>query len=224
MGNLSPGKASTYTGTTPRRSTQSASVPLGDQPSIVTSEITEKMSYLNAVCREVLRLFPPVAMTIRVAVKDTAICGQPVPQDTIVMLPPWAVNGSIELWGSGAADFKPERWQRGGTDPASDNRSTNYGFLTFLHGPRSCIGQSFAIGEFACLLAAWIGAFDTHLQDPDMVPIVRGSITAKPKDGLHVRIRPVVNAAAKLGKQIWNEETRVDSIIGTRSEMVWGRE
>ena len=162
----------------------------------------EKMSYLNAVCREVLRLFPPVAVTIRIAVKDTFICGQPIPQNTVVMLPPWAVNGSTELWGSDAADFRPERWQRSASDPATDNRSTNYNFLTFLHGPRSCIGQSFAMGEFACLLAAWVGAFEIQLQDPDMIPVIKGGITAKPKDGLHVRVKPVVRAPVKLGKYI----------------------
>ncbi len=162
----------------------------------------EKMSYLNAVCREVLRLFPPVAMTIRIAVKDTMICGQPIPQDTVVMLPPWAVNASTELWGSNAADFRPERWLPSASHSATDSKSTNYNFLTFLHGPRSCIGQSFAMGEFTCMLAAWVGVFETELQNPDMIPVIKGGITAKPKDGLHVRVKPVVCAPVGLGKHI----------------------
>ncbi|RDA95936.1 hypothetical protein CP533_5897 [Ophiocordyceps camponoti-saundersi (nom. inval.)] len=35
------------------------------------------------------------------------------------------------------------------------NGVSNYGFLTFLHGPRSCIGAGFARAELACLVAAW---------------------------------------------------------------------
>ena len=149
------------------------------------------MSYLNAVCQEVLRLFPPVAVTIRVAVRDTSICGQPIAQGTTVMIPPWAVNGSTELWGPDAGEFKPERWLRSAKDSTAEHRSSNYNFLTFLHGPRSCIGQSFAMGEFACLLAAWVGAFGTELQDPGFVPVIKGGITAKPTGGLHVRVRLV---------------------------------
>lgn len=150
------------------------------------------MSYLNAVCQEVLRLFPPVAVTIRVAIRDTVICGQPIPQNTTVMISPWAVNGSTERWGSDAANFSPERLQQRGNSPATENKSTNYDFLTFLHGPRSCIGQGFAMGELACLLAAWVGAFETQLQEADFIPIIKGGITAKPKDGLHVRVTPIV--------------------------------
>ena len=165
--------------------------PLGNTSSIVTAETIEKMPYLKAVCWEVLRLFPPVSVTIRIAVRDTTICGQPIPQNTTVMIPPWAVNGNTELWGSDAADFVPERWQRTRIDNANDSKSTNYNFLTFLHGPRSCIGQTFAMGEFACLLAAWVGAFETELRDADFVPVIKGAITAKPKGGLHVRIKPV---------------------------------
>ncbi|KAL8921051.1 MAG: hypothetical protein Q9208_005942 [Pyrenodesmia sp. 3 TL-2023] len=170
--------------------------PLENADAIVTSETIEKMSYLNTVCREVLRLFPPVAVTIRVAVKDTTICGHYIPQGTTIMIPPWAVNGNTELWGPDAADFKPERWQRNTSGPSStETLSTNYQFLTFLHGPRSCIGQSFAMGEFQCLVAAWVGAFETELQDPDFVPVIKGGITAKPRDGLHVRVRPVASAS-----------------------------
>ncbi|KAI9725093.1 MAG: hypothetical protein M1812_000369, partial [Candelaria pacifica] len=169
-----------------------------DDPfSSVTSETIEKMSYLSAVCREVLRLFPPVAVTIRIAVKDTAICGHPIPKNTTVMLPPWAVNASTALWGSDAAEFVPERWQRHASDISTDGNKThtNYDFLTFLHGPRSCIGQSFAMGEFACLLAAWVSAFEIELQDVNYIPIIKGGITAKPKDGLHVRVKRVKTSA-----------------------------
>ncbi|KAL8839542.1 MAG: hypothetical protein Q9176_004403 [Flavoplaca citrina] len=166
--------------------------PLEDPDATVTSETIGKLPYLNAVCQEVLRLFPPVSVTIRIAVKDTTICGQYIPQGTTLMISPWAVNGNTELWGPEAADFKPERWQRSPSGLSSnETMSTNYQFLTFLHGPRSCIGQGFAMGEFQCLVAAWVRAFETELQDPGFVPVIKGGITAKPKDGLHVRVKLV---------------------------------
>ena len=63
--------------------------------------------------------------------------------------------------------------------------------MTFLHGPRSCIGQAFAKAEFACLLAAVAGRFEIELADKDFKLDIEGTITAKPKKGLNVRIRPL---------------------------------
>ena len=64
---------------------------------------------------------------------------------------------------------------------------SNYAFLTFLQGPRSCIGQSFAKGEFACLLAAWAGAFETRFANADYVMTVRNGLTPRPQN-LEVKI------------------------------------
>lgn len=86
--------------------------PLDDGPATyATSETIEKMLYFNAVCRKAFRLSPPVAVTIRFAVKDTTICRQPIPHNAhAVMLTPWAVDGGTALWDTDAAECVPERW------------------------------------------------------------------------------------------------------------------
>ncbi|KAL8868165.1 MAG: hypothetical protein Q9174_005166 [Haloplaca sp. 1 TL-2023] len=177
-----------------------------DPTTVVTSDMIEKLPYLNAVCRESLRLFPPVAVTIRIAVRDTIIANQAIPKGTNITIPPWAVNCNTAIWGQDAEEFRPERWLEvqqnsrttedqtfgsSGDGMEAKRRNTNYDFMTFLHGPRSCIGQAFAMGELKCLVAAWVGAFETELEDKDLVPIVKGGITAKPRDGLWVRVKPI---------------------------------
>ena len=82
--------------------------PLLPASCLVTAELMDQMPYLNAFCRETLRLFPPIALTIRAANKDTEICGQFIPKGTTVILPPWAVNTSRKLWGPDAREFNPE--------------------------------------------------------------------------------------------------------------------
>ena len=154
----------------------------------VTSNIIDNLHYLQAVCNEALRLFPPVAMTVRVSVQDTSVAGQHIPKGTAITLVPWATNAATELWGASAAEFMPERWLN--PEQTEKNRS-NFSFMTFLHGPRSCIGERFARGELACLVAAWVNAFDTRLADEDFVPQIRGGITVKPMNGLLVKIRPL---------------------------------
>ncbi|KAI9672958.1 MAG: hypothetical protein M1817_003122 [Caeruleum heppii] len=152
----------------------------------------DKLPYLSAVMSETLRVFPPVLFTMRqVANHGTTILGQPIPKGTRVIIAPKAVNTSLALWGSDALDFNPDRWidridgranHMGGSD-------SNYSFLTFLHGPRSCIGQSFARAEFACLLAAVVGRFDFEFADPNYHVEVKSGITARPADGLMVRLK-----------------------------------
>jgi cytochrome P450 len=161
-----------------------------DGESTITSTDIDCLPYLNAVCSEVLRLFPPVSLTVRETVRDTTILGHVLPKGTSIIIPPWAVNTSKALWGSNSTEFDPGRWT--GTGKANTGGAeSNYSFLTFLHGPRSCIGQAFAKAELACLLAAWIGTFETTLGDPKFVPEIRGGISAKPHGGLHVIVKRV---------------------------------
>ncbi|KAK2590085.1 hypothetical protein QQS21_012238 [Conoideocrella luteorostrata] len=172
--------------------------PLDADTDIMSGDI-DKLPYLNAVCNEVLRVFSPVPRTSREAVEDTTIQGQHIPKGTVIMLSPWGTNVDQNLWGDDAAEFKPERWLGAeGADPkivAGGGANSNYAFLTFLHGPRSCIGASFARSEFACLLAAWVGRFEFELRDKESLDMkklaIRYSVTARPKGGLPVKARVV---------------------------------
>lgn len=164
----------------------------------VTSADIDRMPYLHAVCSEVLRYFSPVPLTIREAARDTTVLGRRVPRGTQIMLVPPAVNRSRALWGDDAAVFDPDRWlsRPGGNGGAGSAGSgggatSNYAFMTFLHGPRSCIGQAFARAEFACLLAAWVGRFAFALHNEDEADEsrieIRGAVTARPANGMYLR-------------------------------------
>jgi cytochrome P450 len=164
---------------------------ISDSSAIITaSQIDEHLPYLHAVCNEVLRFHSPVPLTLREAAHDTSIQGHPVPAGTKIILSPWAVNHSKELWGEDAGQFKPERWIGQGKANTGGSKS-NYAFLTFLHGPRSCIGQGFAKAEFACLLAGIVGKFKFELVDPDEELEIKSGITARPKNGVNVRMQVV---------------------------------
>jgi len=85
----------------------------------------------------------------------------------------------------------PERWMGAGR-ANSGGAESNYAFMTFLHGPRSCIGQGFAKAEFACLLAAWVAGFETELEvEGQVLEVEGGRVTSRPKGGLRVRVTPV---------------------------------
>ncbi|KAK3695255.1 cytochrome P450 [Podospora appendiculata] len=166
----------------------------GDANATVTSLDIDNMPFLNAVCNEVLRYYGPVPLTFRTAARDTSIQGQFVPKGTRIVLCPWAVNKSKSLWGPDALEFNPDRWMakfEGDKEAASGGAKSNYAYLTFLHGPRSCIGQAFAKAEFACLLAAWVGRFSFEVHNKEELDeskiLIKGGITARPANGMYIK-------------------------------------
>ena len=60
-----------------------------------------------------------------------------------------SMHRSTALWGPDATEFKPERWISddgipGGAKEIQGHRH----LLTFIDGPRTCLGKGFAITEF----------------------------------------------------------------------------
>lgn len=157
----------------------------------MTSELLDALPYLHGFCMEVLRFYAPVPLTLRIASQDTTILQQFIPKGTVIIVSPWAINFSEALWGPDASDFKPERWLNAeGTRPNNDGGAkSNFAFLTFLHGAHNCIGQGFAVAEFKALVATWVGYWDTELRDPDEQLDIKAGVTAKPRNGMNVKIR-----------------------------------
>ncbi|KIW10813.1 hypothetical protein PV08_10112 [Exophiala spinifera] len=164
-----------------------AHIPSVDAANI-TYDVIDNMPYLHAVCQETLRLWAPVPLTLRSTAVNTSILGQFVPKHTTIIIAPWVVNHNVTLWGDDADKFNPDRWMAAGQANAGGAVS-NYAFLTFLHGPRSCIGMKFAVAEFACLLAAFVGTWEFQMLDPDEEIQIKGGITARPRNGMRVVVK-----------------------------------
>ncbi|KAL4756374.1 cytochrome P450 [Aspergillus foveolatus] len=123
--------------------------------------ILESLLLFNCVCNETFRMFPPVPMTMRQSSRNITLIGQPIVAGTIITVAPWATGGV----------------------------STKYAFLTFLHEPRSRIGQGFARAELRALLAVFLDAFEWRMADPEEKIIPAIVITAKPKNGLNIKLK-----------------------------------
>ncbi|KAI0439638.1 cytochrome P450 [Xylaria telfairii] len=168
------------------------------------------MPYLHAICQEVLRYFAPVPVTFREAAVDTSITGTPIPAGTQIAICPRATNRDVSLWGDDAHVFNPNRYlsqpKQTPTDPLDEDghgesskkhagTRSNYATMTFLHGPRSCIGQTFSKSELAILIATLVGRFefalaDESFRDETKLKLRRGA-TNRPIDGLKVKITHV---------------------------------
>jgi len=76
-----------------------------------------------------------------------------------VVIPIEAMNTSPVIWGPDGREFKPERWLEGGLPKkAMEIQGYNH-LMTFIDGPRHCIGKNFAVAEFKAALAVLVANF-----------------------------------------------------------------
>lgn len=66
-----------------------------------------------------------------------------------------ALNRLPSIWGPTADDFDPKRW----LNSSLIKNVTNFNYLPFHTGPRSCIGNKLAMTEFKILLSMLIRNF-----------------------------------------------------------------
>lgn len=165
---------------------------ISDVSTKLTATALDQCHFLKAFCNEVLRVYPVVPITLREAAHDTTILDQFVPKGTKIILCPPAINTSTSMWGPDADKFDPDRWMAPGQSKTGGANSA-YAYMTFLQGHRACIGMKFAMTEFACLVAAVVGRFEFEFEDPDYPSKmkIKGGVTSKPKDGVHMRMRPL---------------------------------
>ncbi|KAJ7924201.1 cytochrome P450 [Mycena leptocephala] len=140
------------------------------------------LPYLDAVVREVLRLYPPASpVMFREALQDTVLPlsssmrgedGTPlnsiaVPEGTTIYIAIAAANHNKRIWGADALEFRPERWTNGKADSVTTKMCGVYGnTMTFLGGGRSCIGFKFAELEMKVLACALLRTFKFSNPDP----------------------------------------------------------
>ncbi|KAL0575360.1 hypothetical protein V5O48_006611 [Marasmius crinis-equi] len=164
-----------------------------------TMEDLNALPYLDGVVRETLRLLAPVPATLGVAMKDDVIpLDEPyvdiygkkhhelkVKKGQEISIQILALNKDRSLWGEDAEEFKPERWQSL-PEAVSSIPGVWGNLMTFLGGPRSCIGWRFSLVEMRALLFTLIRAYEFELLVPkeDVLikrafpvnrPVVRGS-------------------------------------------------
>ncbi|KAI0318197.1 cytochrome P450 [Amylostereum chailletii] len=133
------------------------------------------LPFLDAVCRETLRLFPPINFVHRVARQDFLLqLGTPfrgldgkshtelmVPSDTNIIVNIKAVNRDPDIWGPDALEWKPERWLAPLPDSVANARIPGVysNQLTFIGGGRACIGFKFSQLEMKVVLSQLVSAF-----------------------------------------------------------------
>ncbi|KAI0360870.1 cytochrome P450 [Trametes cingulata] len=173
-----------------------------------TMDELNALPYLDAVVRETLRLHTPVTMLIREAAKDDVIPvsepftdrygrvhhGIKIAKGNRVIVPILAVHRSKAIWGEDALEFKPERWESP-PEAIADIPGIWSHLLTFIGGPRACIGYRFSLVETKAILFHIVRTFEFELAvPPEDIAITtarlqRPSLRTAPKEGFQLPLK-----------------------------------
>ncbi|OAK97485.1 cytochrome P450 [Phaeosphaeriaceae sp. SRC1lsM3a] len=157
-----------------RQELSSFDLRAGQDCSIPESQY-EKMTMLNALLNEMMRLEPPLPITLRKTVRDTMVGGHPVRAGTYIVISPYAMGRSRTIWGPSASKFNPYRWITSDISADDNLGSHHYGMLTFLKGSKGCTGERFAKAEMRRVIAALVAEFEwssAQAHEPEQTGIV----------------------------------------------------
>ncbi|KAG8728829.1 cytochrome P450-dit2 [Ceratobasidium sp. 423] len=148
---------------------------LQEAPDALSYDDLNALPYLDALCRETLRLFPPVPVIEREALKDwvvplryplkgkngNTITEIKVRRGTRIYVGLREANRCKETWGMDADEFKPERWLADLPGSVTDAKTSGVysSMMTFSAGPRACIGFKFSLLELKIVLSTLIKSF-----------------------------------------------------------------
>ncbi|KAJ7864563.1 cytochrome P450 [Mycena leptocephala] len=156
---------------------------LGD--SAADSIAYDSMPFLNAFIKECLRMYPAEAIGERMTIQDTTIpltdaittiAGEnisqiPVRKGQIVYLGISSYHRHKARWGKHPHEFNPTRWLDGSVHNG-DGIGLYANLLSFMGGPRACLGWRFALLEMQVFVCELVGKFSFTLSENDPVHTV----------------------------------------------------
>ncbi|MTH80058.1 cytochrome P450 [Paracoccus aestuariivivens] len=135
----------------------------------------------RAVFREALRLYPPVAMTVRECKHAETLRDRKASPGAQVVLSPWHLHRHERLW-ERPDHFDPGRWET-----ANGRKCQREAYIPFSMGGRACPGAGFAMIEGPLILASIVARYRIEPPSEPPVPVMR--LTLRGKNGIHLRLR-----------------------------------
>lgn len=153
------------------------------EPRPLTAEDASFLPYTRQVLQEAMRVCPPGVAVGRLATRDIVVDGYRVEKGTNILVSFYALHHDPRLWGDNVEEFDPERFS-----PERSAGRDRWTYLPFGAGPRSCIGEHFAMLEATIALASIVRAVEIESLEPGFPTALPFTLTAA--GPIPARIRP----------------------------------
>lgn len=118
-----------------------------EQDTQITSDLTNKLTFLDKYIKETQRRHNPSYQPARTAAVDMILPGgYKIPQDAIVIPALHHIHNNTKIWDNPTL-FDPDRW-----DTERVKNRPNASYIPFATGPRMCVGFNFALQEVKVFL------------------------------------------------------------------------
>jgi cytochrome P450 len=141
-----------------------------DRP-LTPADVSE-LGYTGQVISEALRLCPPVPVAGRTAMRDIEVDGYRVEAGSMVLVGTFGMQRDPTLWDN-PLEFNPDRFSA-----TNIGRIDRWQYIPFGAGPRSCIGDHFAMLETTLALATIVRAVEIDSLTDDFPLAVPFTIVA----------------------------------------------
>jgi cytochrome P450 len=154
---------------------------LGDRPP--TPDDLPQLGYVEQVFAEALRLYPPAWILSRRCIEPLQLGTITVPVGSLVFISTWVVHRDPQRFP------EPERFQPERFSPEAKAALHRFAYFPFSHGPRNCIGESFAWTEGVLVLATLARRWKFRLAAGQKIA-VEPLLTLRPKYGMNMVVHP----------------------------------
>lgn len=141
-----------------------------------------KLTVIDQVMKESLRMCPPVPAQPRMAVKDTSVQGYFVPKGSFVSVPQLTNHRDPEFY-TNPDMFDPERFSK----ERAEDKGHRMAWMPFGGGVHKCIGLYFGQMEIKTILHHLVRDYEWSVPDSYQIPMDYSSLPV-PKDKLPVRL------------------------------------
>lgn len=133
---------------------------------------------------ESLRLYPPVSVVSREALKDMKFGNINVPTGVNLWALVTTLHTDPENWGPDSYEFNPERFGNGITGACKFPHL----YMPFGVGPRVCLGQNLALVELKILISMILSRFSISLS-PNYVHSPLLNLVIEPRFGVDLLVK-----------------------------------
>ncbi|XP_042521255.1 cytochrome P450 714C2-like [Macadamia integrifolia] len=144
-----------------------------------------KLKTLTMVIQETMRLYPPSSFVAREALEQISLGGGvDIPKGVNLWIPIPTLHRNPDIWGTDAHEFKPERFTNGILGACKLPQA----YIPFGLGPRTCLGQKFAMIELKVLLSLLLSKFSFSLS-PQYLHSPTFRLVVEPQYGMNLLVK-----------------------------------